>query len=139
MADLPTFEEIKADLPPFGKKRVRFYARKIIIAIIYLLVTQNEPIFFVLTSPNSTEITKLVQNNNISIYLCMLFAMTSKVRKKRKNFQINRESGRFKKTLCSALSEDLAGLMWGCVHLIDGLQGSVLMTEELMCVFVSSS
>ena len=49
--DLPTFYEIKAeDLPPFGKK-----------------MTQNEPIFSVLTSPNSTEITKLVLNNNTSI------------------------------------------------------------------------
>ena len=55
--------------------------------------------FSVLTSPNSTEITKLVQNNNISICLCMLFAMTSTVLKKRKNAKINRESGRFKKSI----------------------------------------
>ena len=46
----------------------------------------------------------------------MLFAMTSKVRKKRKNLKINRESeDRFKKKISksgrsSALSEDLAGL-----------------------------
>ena len=53
--------------------------------------------FPVLTSPNSTEITKLVRNNNISICLCLLFAMTSKVQKKQKHFKINREGGRFKK------------------------------------------
>ena len=35
----------------------------------YLPVTQNEPIFPVLTSPNSTEITKLVLDNNTSICL----------------------------------------------------------------------
>ena len=45
----------------------------------------------------------------------MLFAITSKVLKKRKNFKINRESGRLKKNRqktgrSSALSEYLAGL-----------------------------
>ena len=40
-----------------------------------LPMTQNEPIFSVLTSPNSTVITKLVINNNTSKpCLCMLFA-----------------------------------------------------------------
>ena len=77
-------------------------------------MTQNEPIFPFSTSPNSTEITKLLLNNNTSICLCMSFAMTSKVRKKRKNFQINRESGRSQKMpkngISSALSKDLAGL-----------------------------
>ena len=49
------------------------------IAIFYLPVTHNEPIFSILTSPNSTEITKLLLNNNTSIICqCMLFAMTSK-------------------------------------------------------------
>ena len=60
-------------------------------------MTQNEPIFFVSTSPNSTEITKLILNNNTSICLCIVFAMTSKVRKKRNNFKINRKGGRFSK------------------------------------------
>ena len=36
-----------------------------------LNVTQNEPIFSVLTSPDSTEKTKLVLNNNTSIYMSM--------------------------------------------------------------------
>ena len=67
------------------------------IPIFDLPVTPNELFFFsVLTSPNSTEITKLVLNNNTSICLC-LFAITSKVRKKWKNLKINRESGRFPK------------------------------------------
>ena len=71
--------------------------------------------FKVLTSPNRTEITKLVPNNNTStISLYMLFAMTSKVWKNRKNFKINRKGRSFKKNLLksgrsSALSEDLAG------------------------------
>ena len=44
-ADIPTFEEIKPeDLPPFGKKHGRFLCSEN-IAIFYLLVTQNEPIF----------------------------------------------------------------------------------------------
>ena len=68
-------------------------------------VTHNEPIFSILISPYSTEITKLLLNNNISICLCMLFAMTSKVRKKRKNLKINWESGRFLKNAKKA--EDL--------------------------------
>ena len=76
------------------------------IAIFYLPVTQIEPIFSVLTSPNSTEIMKLARNNHTSILcLCMLFAMASKVRKKGKNFKINRESGRIKKK--SLKAEDL--------------------------------
>ena len=85
------------------------------LAIFYLLVTQIEPIFSVLTSRNSTEIMKLALNNHTSILcLCMLFAMASKVRKKGKNFKINLESGRIKKKITksrsSALSKDLAGL-----------------------------
>ena len=64
---------------------------------------ENEPIFSVFTSPNSTDITELVLNSNTSIiyvytYTCMLFAMTSKVRKKRKIFKINWKGGIFKKT-----------------------------------------
>ena len=60
----PTFCEI--NLSPFGKKKAEdFYARKN-IAIFDLPVTQNEPIFSILTSPNSTEITKLVLNDNTS-------------------------------------------------------------------------
>ena len=91
-ADLPTFYEITAeDLPPFGKKSGRFLCSKKYIAIFDLPATQNEPIFSVLISPNSTEITKMVLNN-------MLFVITSKVRKKRKNFKISRQSGRFPKT-----------------------------------------
>ena len=43
----------------------------------------DEPIVSVLTSPNSTE---------------TIFAMTSKVRKKRENFKIYRKGGRFKTT-----------------------------------------
>ena len=35
--------------------------------IFYLPVTQNDPIFSVSTSPNSTEIMKLVLNSNTSI------------------------------------------------------------------------
>ena len=50
------------------------------IAILYLPVTHNEPIFAVSISPNSTEITKLVLNNNTS-NVCISFAMTSKMRK----------------------------------------------------------
>ena len=72
MADLPTFYEIKAeDLPPFGKKSGRFLCSKN-IAIFDLQVTQNEPIFSILTSPNSTEITKLVLDNNTSICLYVI-------------------------------------------------------------------
>ena len=74
-ADLPTFYEIKAeDLPPFGRKTGRFFARKI-WRFFYLPVTQNEQIFSVSTTPNSTEITKLILNNNTSICLCIVFAM----------------------------------------------------------------
>ena len=70
-ADLPTFYEIKAEvLPPFGKTRGRFLCSENIV-IFDLPVAQNELIFSVLTSPNSTEITKLVLNNNTSICLCM--------------------------------------------------------------------
>ena len=73
--------------------------------------------FSVLTSPNSTEITKLVLNNNTSICLRMLFAMISKVRKKRKNFKINHNGGRLKKN--SLKSEDLTSYrktwqVWYC-------------------------
>ena len=67
------------------------------IAIFYLPVTQNEPCLYVVISPQSTEITTLVLNRKTSICLCMLFAMTSKVRKKRKNIKINRKGRRFKK------------------------------------------
>ena len=66
ITDLPTFYAIKAeDLPPFNKKM-----RKIFVlgkySDFYLPVTQNEPIFSVLTSPNSTDIAKLVLNSNMS-------------------------------------------------------------------------
>ena len=74
-SDLPTFYEIKAeDLPPFGKKRKRRFSCLENIGLFYLPVTQNEPIFSVLTSPNSTDIAKLVVNNNtlISVYVCYL-------------------------------------------------------------------
>ena len=53
--------------------------------------------FSVSTSPNSTEIMKLILNNNTSICLCIVFAMTSKVRKKRKKFKINRKGERLSK------------------------------------------
>ena len=55
-------------------------------------MTQNEPIFFPFRHHQT-----LVLNNNISICLCMLFAMTSKVWKKKKNFTINRIGGTLKK------------------------------------------
>ena len=46
------------DLPTFGEKtREIFMLKK--IAMFYLPVTQNEPIFSISASPNSTEITKL--------------------------------------------------------------------------------
>ena len=69
----------------------------------HLPVTENEPIFSVSSSPNSTEITKLVLNQHFN--MSMFFAMTSKVRKKRKNFKINRKAGRFSKNTKKA--EDL--------------------------------
>ena len=94
--DLPTFFEIKAeDLPPFGKKTRKIFLLGKYSDIFYLPVTQNEPIFSRLTSPNSTEITKPILNNNTSICLCIVFAMPSKVWKKRINFKINRKGGRF--------------------------------------------
>ena len=66
--------------------------------IFYRPVTQNEPIFFVSTSLNSTQITKLILNNNTSnVYI--LFSMTSRIRKKRKNFKINRKGGILKNSL----------------------------------------
>ena len=117
VSDLPTFYEIKAeDLPPFGKKPQK----------IFMLGKFNDILsdgdteiayFSVLTSPNSTKITKPVLNNNTFICLSILFAVTSIVRKKRKNFKINRDSERFqkkrsKRRRSSALSEDLAGLMF---------------------------
>ena len=75
--------------------------------------------FSVSTSPNSTEITKRVLNNNTSMCLCMSFRRTSKVRKKRKNLKINREAGRLKKLpkngRSSDLSKDLAGLRLACL------------------------
>ena len=56
-AELPKFEEIKPeDFPPFGKKGGRILCSEN-ITIFYLLVTENEPIIPVLTSPNNTEIT----------------------------------------------------------------------------------
>ena len=78
------------------------------------------PFFSVSTSPNRNNETVL--NNNTSIRLCIVFAMTSKVRKKRKNFKINLEGEGLKKNslkaehlpqsgTSSALSEDLAGLV----------------------------
>ena len=52
--------EIKAeDLPPFGKTTQKILCSENIV-IFYLLVTQKEPIFSVLTPRNSTEIMKLV-------------------------------------------------------------------------------
>ena len=64
--DLPTFYEIKAeDLPPLCTNPGRFLGSEN-IAIFYLPVTQNDPIFSVSTSPNTTEITKLVLDNNTS-------------------------------------------------------------------------
>ena len=86
------------DLPPFGKNCERFLC-KTNIAILYLPMTQNDTISSVSTSPNRTEITKLVLNNNNYICLCIVFAMTSKVWKKWKNFKINRKSGRLKNSL----------------------------------------
>ena len=55
--------------------------------------------FSVLTSLNSTDITKLVLNNNTSICTCMLFAMTSKFRKKRMKFQNKSEKQKIFKKL----------------------------------------
>ena len=54
------------DLPPSGKKNAEdFMLGK--NCDVYLPMTQNEPMFSVLTSPNSTEIAKLILNNNTSI------------------------------------------------------------------------
>ena len=66
------------------------------------------PYFSISTSPNHTEITKLVLNNINYIHegLGSLFAVTSKVRKKRKNFKINRKVKRFSKKFLSK-AEDL--------------------------------
>ena len=61
--------------------------------------------FSISTSQNRTEISKLVVNNKSYIGLCILFAMTSKVRKKRNNLKINRKGGRFSKN--SLKTEDL--------------------------------
>ena len=80
-------------------------------------VTQNEPIFSVSTSPNSTEITKLILNNNTSICLCIVFAMTSKVRKKLKNFKINRKGGRFSKNTKKAEDFPLYRKTWQVCNL----------------------
>ena len=107
VTDLPTFYEIKAeDLPTFCTQKLGARPRKY-IAIFYLPVMHNEPIISISTSLNRTEILKLVLNNNHSrcIMYCSLFAMTSKVRKKRKNFKINRKGGRFSKN--SLKAEDL--------------------------------
>ena len=93
--DLLTFYEIKAE-EFLTKKRRRFFARNMYSNFFYLPVTENEPVFSVSTSPNSTEIMKLVLNNNTSNVYLLLF-MTSKVWKKRKNFKINRKGGRFSK------------------------------------------
>ena len=66
--------------------------------MIFLSAGDTELAYFsVSTSSKSTEITKLILNNNTSICLCIVFAMTSKVRKKLKNFKVNRKGRRFKK------------------------------------------
>ena len=65
------------------------------------------------TSPNITEITKLILNNNTSICLCIVFAMTSKVRKKRKKFKFNLKGGVLKKKHQKA--EDKAGLHFAVI------------------------
>ena len=116
MADLPTVYKIKAeDLPLFGKKTWKIFMLGKFSDI--LSAGDTEWAYFsVSTSPNSTEITKLVLNNNT--FISILFAVTSIVRKKR-NFKINRESGWFKKKRpksgrSSVLSEDLADLWWYC-------------------------
>ena len=108
-ADLPTFYEKKVeDLPPFGKKTRKEFLCSENIAIFSLPMTQNEPIFPISTSPNRREITKLVLNNNNFIHVCSLFAMTSKVRKKWKNFKINFKGCRFsKKNSLKVKAEDL--------------------------------
>ena len=73
---------------------------------------QDEPIVSVLTSTNSTYISKPVLNNNTSEWLCMLFAMTSKVRKKRKNFKINRKGEILKKKTLKAEDIPLYRKTW---------------------------
>ena len=73
------------------------------------------------------DITKPHRNNETGtkyqpfyICLCTVFAMTSKVRKKRKNLKTNQKGGRLKKRpkigRCSALSEYLAGLLMSYTH-----------------------
>ena len=74
MTDLPTFYEMMAeDLPSFGKKTRKILCSENIAIYIYLPVTQNDLFFSVSTSPNSTEITKLVLNNNTSISLLYVY------------------------------------------------------------------
>ena len=72
VSDLPTFYEIKAeDLHPFGKNRKRFFW----LENIAIFLSQNEPIFSVSTLPNSTEITKLILNNNTSMSMYALYLL----------------------------------------------------------------
>ena len=72
--------------------------------------------------------TKLVLNNNKSKCLCRLpgisFAMTSKVRIKRKNFKINREGGRFKKISLKAEDLPLYRKTWQICHCANPMGGS---------------
>ena len=87
--DLSTFYEMKAeDLHLFAKK-----TWKIFMVGKYSDISSagdtEWAYFSVLTSPNGTEITKPVLNNNTFIWLYMLFAMISQVWKKRRNFKIN--------------------------------------------------
>ena len=88
----------KRSSPFWQKKLGRFVCSENIIAIFDLPVTQNEPIFPLWHHQSSTEITKLVLNNNTSLCLRMLFAMNSKVLKKVENFKMNRKGGILKKT-----------------------------------------
>ena len=89
----------------FWQKLVEdFYTRKY-SDILSADDTEYDTILSVSTSPNRTKITKLVLYHNTSMCLCIVFAMTSKVRKKPKNFKINRKGRRFKKNSLNA--EDL--------------------------------
>ena len=76
-ADLPTFYEINAeDLVPFGKKSRKIFMLRKFTDI--LSTGDRISLFFsVLTSPNRTEITKMVLNNNTSICLCIAFSIYS--------------------------------------------------------------
>ena len=62
----------------FGKKTRKIFLLGKYSNIIYLPVTQNEPIFSVSTSSHSLEITKLILNNNTSI--CLMIRGVSPLR-----------------------------------------------------------